>query len=199
MEIPQIEETRLSAGLDETRARPEIKTCEPEEKKCIYNKEMSCQAPDCKMEICSKCPYGYQFSLAYTVSDVFKKIVSIAIFLAKSDDVLRDVIALIGKGKEELGELGVGEEEEGREGKEEKKVKDAREVKREESIEEVKPEIKKVDINDIKNKTLKEASSAIGGMSDLIAAKVTLIDDALGPPISSGQTNPDGPRARPLV
>lgn len=100
MEVPQVEEARLSAELDEAEHRREVRSAEPHGRKCVYNKDITCTAPDCKLEICSKCPYGYACSFTSTLRDVFGKIVSLAIFLAKSDDVLRDVIAYLSKANE---------------------------------------------------------------------------------------------------
>ena len=193
MEVPQIKEIRPSAELDETRAQNEIKASEPRKRKCAYNKEMTCQAPDCKMAICDKCPYGYSYSFSATLNDVFKKIVGMAIFLAKSDDVLRDVLRLVAKGdaeilkngKEELEELevrGAGEAGGGKEGGE---MVDGGEVR---------PIIEKVNMADIKIETTSISSQ----MAGTISRKVADISEALGPRLNSGQANPNGPE-KPLV
>jgi|GEM_PF-2469361 len=100
MEVPQIEEMRLSTEVDEAEHRKEVRPEETGARKCIYDKDMECTAPNCDRKICENCPYGCRYTFAYTMKDVFTKIISLAIFLAKSDDVLRDVIALISKDKE---------------------------------------------------------------------------------------------------
>lgn len=100
MEVPKIEDAKLNVEMNESEQRDKVGEAEEARRKCIYDKKTECAAPNCDKKICEKCPYATPFSLAATMKDVFGKIVSIAIYLAKSDDVMRDVIAMMSKSKE---------------------------------------------------------------------------------------------------
>lgn len=180
MEIPQIDEIRFDTQVGQADERVNVKAAEAEKRKCVYNKDTVCQVPDCKMEICATCPYGKSYSFSQTVKDVFNKIISMTIFLAKSDDVLRDVMVLIAKGNVENN------------GKEGKEVKDVKEVGKGEAgrgvegVVEARPIIKQVDVKDIKV----AAASPQRIMTRVLAQKVADISEALA--------NPNGPE-KPLV
>ncbi len=183
MEVPQVEEVRLSAELDEAEHRREIRSAEPHGRKCVYNKDITCTAPDCKLDICSRCPYGYACSFTSTLRDVFGKIVSLAIFLAKSDDVLRDVIAYLSKANE------VEQKTERELHPEKNKQKPEQKINFEDEVVVSKQPLPKGSIN---TKPIKQKiSSAQDQMSAQIAKKVADINEALA--------NPDGSPEKPLV
>jgi hypothetical protein len=183
MEVPQIEETRLSAELEEAEHRGDVRSREPQIKSCVYDKEITCTAPDCKLEICSECPYGYNASLTSSIKDVFKKIVNLAIFLAKSDDVLRDVIALVSKARdmEQMADLG----------QKPKESKFKAEIKQTKNVAKTKLPAGNVKLSVASRKVRQSASSAQNTMSDQLSRKVADISEALA--------NPDGSREKPLV
>lgn len=198
MEIPQVDEVSLSVEVYGAQQRKKVQVSAPERRKCIYKKDVICQAPDCKMEICEKCPYGTQATFSSAVKDVFNNIVSIAIFLAKSDDVLRDVMVLVGKRDSAEGQV-LSDNGQG-----------ARSpillgVKGQEITDTPRPEIKKIAPKieegpeegpiEIKPVISKKLLPAIGDirreMSNEIAQKIADIDEALA--------NPEGEGEAPLI
>jgi len=199
MEIPQVDEVKLSVEVEGAEQKKKVRTAAPEGRKCVYNKDAICQAPDCKMQICEKCPYGAQATFGATLKDVFKKIVSIAIFLAKSDDVLRDVMALVSKGDASEGQ-GLRDLP-GRQAGEGLGTRD----KGQEITDTPRPEIKKIaprvqgglpeETIMIKPVISKKLIPTIGDvqkqMSNEIAQKMAGIDEALA--------NPEGESEAPLV
>jgi hypothetical protein len=50
-------------------------------KKCIFDPQINCNAPNCKLDICATCPYGHIYALGYSLKNVYRKIVSTAVFL----------------------------------------------------------------------------------------------------------------------
>lgn len=76
-----IAQVKRSIAASTLQANESKKILKPETKKCLYYPEMACEAPHCKMEMCSRCPYGYVYTAAYAVRSVFKKIIGIAILL----------------------------------------------------------------------------------------------------------------------
>ena len=180
MEVPQIEEMRLSTEIDEAEHRREVRSTEVGARKCIYDKEIECTAPNCNMKVCEKCPYGCKYTFAGTVKDVFNKIVSMAIFLAKSDDVLRDVIALLSKAKDV--EMKTGDEPKSKVKAEVKdKIEDEVVIKKE-----------PVPQKNVKAKPInRDIAQVQANMAAEIAGKVADINEALA--------NPNGSSDKPLV
>jgi hypothetical protein len=213
VEVPKIEDVRLNIETEKPGDEKVADAAVAENKRCIYRKEVICAAPDCQMEICDKCQYGCKYSFASTVKDVFSKIVSLAIFFAKSDDILKDVVSLLSKSKEAgsaereegsgIKEKGSGMREDGGGIKELGNVNEERFAENE-KLEENIELLERAELH-IKTAEIAErpAAKKVAGIRTMIAAdiaqKIASIDDALGPRPSSGQANSSGSREKPLV
>lgn len=86
-EISKVDEILQSPESFKTESHKLIKEPTPKGRKCIYFKDTECTAPNCKMDICANCPYGHLFTIKSVANNLFKKIVGLAIFLMKGNDV----------------------------------------------------------------------------------------------------------------
>jgi len=69
--------------IDEPSLKRESVKATPQGKRCIFDSNIECPAPNCKYEICQRCPYGYLSSFTSAVQNVYRKIVGLAIFWLK--------------------------------------------------------------------------------------------------------------------
>ncbi len=82
IELPKIEPSR---ELNETEVKGTVREVAVKPRRCIFYKTLECTIPDCHYEICNRCPYGYMYSFSETIRDVFRKIISLAIFFTNKD------------------------------------------------------------------------------------------------------------------
>jgi len=94
MEVPEIHEIERSETAQAELHRP-VREKEVEGRECVYHKDEACTAPECKFKECAGCVYGYQYTFAGALKDIFKRVVALAIFFIKSDDLLQDVMKVI--------------------------------------------------------------------------------------------------------
>ena len=94
MELPEIHEIERPETTEAEQHRP-VRETEVKGRKCIYYKDEVCTAPDCKFKACANCPYGYKYTFAGALKDIFQRVVALTIFFVKSDDVLRDLITVL--------------------------------------------------------------------------------------------------------
>jgi len=94
-EIQEIEEHIQRSQTTETEVRKPVQRAEVKGRKCIYYKDEICTAPDCKFKACANCPYGYMYTFSGALKDIFRRVVALAIFFIKSDDVLKDILSVI--------------------------------------------------------------------------------------------------------
>ena len=94
MELPEIHEIERSETTQAEQHRP-VRETEVKGRKCIYYKDEVCTAPDCKFKACANCPYGYKYTFAGALKDIFRRVIALSIFFVKSDDVLRDLLLVL--------------------------------------------------------------------------------------------------------
>ena len=94
MELPEIHEIEKSETAQAELHRP-VRDEDVEGRECIYHKDEVCTAPDCKFKECAGCAYGYKYTFAGALKDIFRRIIALSIFFVKSDDVLRDLLLVL--------------------------------------------------------------------------------------------------------
>ncbi len=94
-EIYEIAEKISRSETTETGQHRPVREEEIKERKCIYHKDEVCTAPECKFKECANCAYGYMYTFAGALKDIFRRVVALAIFLIKGDDLLKDIISVM--------------------------------------------------------------------------------------------------------